>query len=186
MKVYTLDAASNQLLGFKEVIASTLEEKTPYVIIPEASGQLLSTTDVMVPATTADDGGELNAKKTGTENFELVGSLVYRTGDDIPGAYIMQSGNEWKQLQSGAEYDGACVLPMRAYIKAIAGGGAKRYLAAKFFDVNGNITEKNVNFDDTDWSNAEVYDLQGRKVNTDNGNLRRGIYIVNGKKTAVK
>jgi hypothetical protein len=186
MKVYTLDAASNQLLGFKEVIASTLEEKTPYVIIPEASGQLLSTTDVMVPATTADDGGELNAKKTGTENFELVGSLVYRTGDDIPGAYIMQSGNEWKQLQSGAEYDGACVLPMRAYIKAIAGGGAKPYLAAKFFDVNGNITEKNVNFDDTDWSNAEVYDLQGRKVNTDNGNLRRGVYIVNGKKAAVK
>ena len=53
------------------------------------------------------------------------------------------------------------------------------YISAKYMDVDG-VAEISIDVND-DWTNAEVYDLQGRKVDT-TARLPKGGYIVNGQK----
>ena len=96
--------------------------------------------------------------------------------------YILQDKNEWK-LTDGTGWNGgagACILPMRAYIALEADAAVKpQYLNANYKDA----TELDELFDQNIPTDTDVrYDLAGRKVS---GNVRKGIYIVNGKKTVM-
>jgi len=97
----------------------------------------------------------------------------------LPGAtsmYIMQANNVWNQA-TASDWPGPCVLPMRVYIEARGAAPARLFSTFVKEIENGKWTIEN----------DEVYDLSGRKVANGqwsmfNVQLKKGIYVVNGKK----
>lgn len=178
MKVYTLDAASDNIFGFKELSLSELDQFTPYLLIPSKGGNLLNNEEsTVVYVTPTADQGQLTPKDTPTHHI-MYGTNIYMDNDAAAGMYIMQSKNTWMKIDAGSSYNGACILPMRAYIQLPAGsGGSREFITSHFTDA---IESLNAEVND-DWTNAEVYDLQGRKVDT-TARLPKGVYIVNGQK----
>ena len=181
-------SATNKNVGFNEV-TGTIEAMTPYVIIPSESGQLLKATDVTIvktyDAVTTHDyvptTDPAHAAAPGQAYYSLKGTMKYLSG--ATNMYIMQTHNEWKNIDAVGEFPNPCVLPMRAYI---VDEGATAPNPARLFSVfnnaDGSTTViKGLQIDAND--KAEVYDLQGRKVSAPQ---RNGLYIVNGKKAIVK
>ena len=118
-------------------------------------------------------------------NGELVG--VYSATTAPTGSYVLQnhtSGEGVAFYLVGSTQP--TVNPFRAYIKSQ--GSNARALKVVFDDETQGIT--NLNANDNLNLNGEVYDLQGRKVNGQssmvNGQLKKGLYIVNGRKTVIK
>jgi hypothetical protein len=177
MKAYTLDAASDNIFGFIELSLSELNEFTPYLLIPSKGGNLLNNDEsTVVYVTPTADQGQLTPKDTPT-GHKMFGSMIYMDNDAAAGMYIMQSKNTWMKIDAGSSYNGACILPMRAYIQLPDGSPAREYITATF---TSGVETINAEVND-DWTNAEVYDLQGRKVDT-TARLPKGVYIVNGQK----
>ena len=180
LKAYTLDASSSQILGFKEVDATELAQFTPYVLIPSKAGNLLNNANTTTVYTTDVTPASVNAGRA-----TLTGSNVYVEGADAAGKYIMQgkepNHNEWRVIGSGSSYNSACILPMRAYITV--GGASREVLMAKYMD---KIDSMPVEIETNELEGAEVYDLQGRKVDTTRTTLRKGVYVVNGQKRMIK
>ena len=175
-KAYTLTASKNNVVAFSEV-TGTMEPMTPYVLIPSATGELLSSntkTTVMqtYDATTATYTAPATLEKTSTAvagqaQYTFKGTEQYLTG--ATSMYIMQSDNVWNQIPAASDWPNPCVLPMRGYIET---SGAPARLFSTFI---GSVENIEIDADDK----ADIYDLQGRKVK----NPQRGsIYIVNGKK----
>ena len=134
---------------------------------------------------------EVNAKstyttgnsRTGIKNYGFYGTL--HSGVKIPVDGLFLSGNEfWYATENTKPLKG-----FRGYFKFDEVLSDKTKSASSMvFRVNGEVTA-------IDGINAEqrvtegVYDLQGRKVMVKDGdinNLQRGIYIINGKKVAIK
>jgi len=175
---YTLAASKQDLLGFVPVEDNTLAAMTPYVLLPNASGQLLSTTSVIVKKTVGEEPiSVISQAVTGQTTYTMKGSMTYLT--DKVGAYIMQNGNVWKKIQAAAEYGGPCVLPMRAYIEA-SGTGAPQLMSV--FGAEGTTGMDVLERVDLDAEDGQYFDLQGRPVETPT----RGVYIRNGKKVVIK
>lgn len=178
VKAYTLDATSDKLFGFKEVGTGTLEAYTPYVLIPTTSGQLLSTINAEVPSISS--GTQSNPTQAG--NYTLYGTMRYMEGGDAVDKYIMQYNNgnpTWKKITSNSSYsNGACILPMRAYIMSNT-SGSREFFEVIFTNIDGTtLTFDKLRFDDD-----AIYDLSGRKVqNVEHGHT----YIINGKKIMIK
>ncbi len=87
----------------------------------------------------------------------------------------MQSGNTWKRIDtSTGSYGGACVLPMRAYIKSGTSLGAPR-LNMSFTNADGTTDIRNVLLKD---DAPILYDLLGRRIQ----HPGKGIYIHKGQK----
>ena len=170
---------ANSLIGFLEVAGNKLEGLKPYVIIPTESGQLLNATEEIVYEFKEERTDKMALTPTpGTSSLKMYGTLRYIDGASADGKYIMQSGNTWKQISGSQTYDGACILPMRAYI---SGGtsAARTYLSASFTDTEHNTTKVEQLRLDEDTDGAAIYDLQGRKVQIPQ---RKGVYIKNGRK----
>jgi hypothetical protein len=192
---YQLSYSKTDMLGFTEVAATGLTAMRPYVLIPSASGQCLSTTNATVSQTVKYESAEWvyeactadpasSSAASGQSLYKLTGSMQYKEGDAAKEKYIMQGNNEWGQIAAGAGYsvttDHSCILPMRAYIEA--NGTATARLFSTFNNADGSTTVvKGLQIDAND--KAEVYDLQGRKVSAPQ---RNGLYIVNGKKVVMK
>ena len=194
LKAYNLTAASDGIFGFREIEENALTSFMPYVLIPSAAGNLLSTTDAVVKVTATANRGfyplreglHRQTTEIAKSGYVLYGSMIYMgsssTNPVIEGTYIMQSGNQWKKVAPNSTYDGACILPMRAYILNLndgINGHSREFMSAKFID---GVKEMTTDMVGDDWSNAEVYDLQGRKVDTTKSSMRKGVYIVNGQK----
>lgn len=186
MKVYTLDAASDKIFGFKELSLDSLRAFTPYLLIPSKAGNMLNNSgSTIVYVTPTADQGKLNPVVTptgsATPNATMYGSMIYMDKNTtvplVEGLYIMQSQNTWLQIPADNEYSNACVLPMRAYIGVPKASPSREIMYSKFVDA---VEKLKVDVAD-DWTNAEVYDLQGRKVDT-TARLPKGVYIVNGQK----
>ena len=186
MKVYTLDAASDKIFGFKELSLDSLRAFTPYLLIPSKAGNMLNNPgSTIVYVTPTADQGKLNPVVTptgsATPNATMYGSMIYMDKNTtvplVEGLYIMQSQNTWLQIPADNEYSNACVLPMRAYIGVPKASPSREIMYSKFVDA---VEKLKVDVAD-DWTNAEVYDLQGRKVDT-TARLPKGVYIVNGQK----
>ena len=186
MKVYTLDAASDKIFGFKELSLDSLRAFTPYLLIPSKAGNMLNNPgSTIVYVTPTADEGKLNPVVTptgsATPNATMYGSMIYMDKNTtvplVEGLYIMQSQNTWLQIPADNEYNKACVLPMRAYIGVPVASPSREIMYSKFVDA---VEKLKVDVAD-DWTNAEVYDLQGRKVDT-TARLPKGVYIVNGQK----
>ena len=184
VSAYTLMASKNDLLGFEPVDGNTLAALTPYVLIPETTGQLLSTTDATIVKTTDADLAATavrSAAADGQKTYTMYGSMTYM--DDVTGAYIMQSGNVWKQIETAGSYDGAtnkaCILPMRAYIMPDSSPAPVLY---SVFGMPGTTGMSIFERIDVDAEDGQLYDLQGRPVTAPT----RGIYVRNGKKVVIK
>ena len=180
---YTLTASKNDLLGFLPVTASTLEALTPYVLLANASGQLLSTTNATVMKTTDADPETTKVTSSavsGQNTYTMYGNLKYNNG--IEGAYIMQGGNVWKPiLTPGSEGQGACILPMRAYI-VVGSGSSPAPALQSVFGMPGSTDMDIFDHVGIDVEDGQYYDLQGRPVETPT----RGVYVRNGKKVVIK
>ena len=191
-KAYTLAYSKTNQLGFVEVTTGTLNAMKPYVIIPSTSGQLLNATNALISKTydnstesfvsmTADN----SAAVSGEKKYALIGTMTYIEGAGAKDKYIMQKDNVWQQINTDAagyaETTKSCILAMRAYIKDEGTAPARLY--SVFNNADGSTTViKGMQFDDADAS-AEIYDLQGRRVNAPQ---RGGLYIINGKKMIMK
>ena len=196
LKVYTLKYSKGAttigsesydgLVGAEE--ETELKAMTPYIVIPSASGQLLSTTDATIEQTydaaTSDYVAITPAATqavTGQSIYNLCGTMQWMEGVDASHPiFIMQKDNVWKKIENAGTYQTQCILPMRAYIQD--NGTASSRLYTIFNNADGSTTGiANLQIDaDTQ---AEVYDLQGRKVAAPQ---RGGLYIVNGKKMLMK
>ncbi len=212
LKAYTLDAASDNIFGFKQYTAKELDQFTPYVLIPSKGGNLLNNDESTVCYVTPtvnrgfmplDENNNRQYLATPTGHI-MYGSTIYMgwssTYPITFDLYIMQSKNMWKKIPTARQstYNKACVLPMRAYIMLpshpqINGAveldpaelidnpspsPSRELMPAKYIDtVDGIDAIETVE----DWTDAEVYDLQGRKVDT-TVRLPKGVYIVNGQK----
>ena len=192
---YQLSYSKTDQLGFTEVAATELTAMRPYVLIPSASGQCLSTTNATVSQTVKYESGEWkyeactadpasSSAVSGQSLYKLTGSMQYKEGDAAKDKYIMQGNNVWGKIKAGAGYsvtaDHSCILPMRAYIEA--NGTATARLFSTFNNADGSTTVVKGLQIDADAA-SEIYDLQGRKVAAPQ---RNGLYIVNGKKAIVK
>ena len=181
-KAYTPEASKEGLVGFTEV-TGTLAAMTPYLLLPSASGELLSTENATIVKTydaTATPAfispaslTKTSAAVSGQTQYSMTGTMAY-----LPGAttmYILQKNNEWKHVETaGTNWPEPCVLPMRAYLEA--SGAAPARLFSLF---TSGIENLEVDAD----TRADIYDLQGRKVKNPK---RGGIYIVNGRKMIKK
>ena len=196
LKVYTLKYSKGAttigsenydgLVGAEE--ETELKAMTPYIVIPSASGQLLSTTDATIEQTYDAATPEYVAitpaatqAVSGQSVYNLCGTMQWMEGVDASHPiFIMQKDNVWKKIESAGTYQTQCILPMRAYIQD--NGTAASRLYTVFNNADGSTTGiANLQIDaDTQ---AEVYDLQGRKVAAPQ---RGGLYIVNGKKMLMK
>lgn len=184
-KAYTLSYSKTDQFGFTEVTTDELAAMTPYVLIPSVSGQPFGTTDAAVSATISYGTdwtytpctSVASAAYSGQTLYKLEGTMQYKTG--TTDYYIMQANNVWDQCKA-TDYPSPCVLSMRAYM--VANGTAASRLYSVFTNADGSTTAiSNLQLDSD--TQAEVYDLQGRKVSTPQ---RGGLYIVNGKKMMMK
>lgn len=191
-KAYTLDATSDKLFGFREV-TGTLAKYTPYVIVPTANGQLLSTNHNAVVQELKEGAlGVLERNKVEAGDYTMYPCMRYTDKADAQGKYIMQynGGNPtWMQISSdNASFnpgpDRSCILPMRAYIVGApsAPDPARQNgrIGLSLTDIDGSTMTFDLDQLDLDDS---LYDLQGRKLQTPQ---RKGVYIINGKKVVVK
>ena len=196
LKVYTLKYSKGAttigsetydgLVGAEE--KTELKAMTPYIVIPSASGQLLSTTDATIEKTYDAATPEYVAitpaptkAVSGQSIYNLCGTMQWMDGVDASHPiFIMQKDNVWKKIESAGTYQTQCILPMRAYIQD--NGTAASRLYTVFNNADGSTTGiANLQLDaDTQ---AEIYDLQGRKVAAPQ---RGGLYIINGKKVVMK
>ena len=183
-KAYTLEASKNNVVGFTEV-TGTLAPMTPYVLIPSASGQLLSATNATVAKTYDGSTGTYEAPASltktstalsGQTQYAIKGTMQYLPG--TTSMYIMQANNVWNQA-TASDWPGPCVLPMRVYIEASGAAPARLFSTFVKEIENGK------------WimDNDEVYDLLGRRVDSSifdsqSSIKRKGIYVINGKKVA--
>ena len=102
--------------------------------------------------------------------------------DNILEGYICLNGDSLssagKLVYAGGEtwysYDGAYLPSNRAFVTVSQN-------ARPFNNTTAikNLRSNNIN-------NREVFDISGRKLNVDSGALRKGVYIVNGKKRVIK
>ena len=164
-------------------MTGTLAAMTPYLLLPSASGELLSTENATIVKTydaTATPAfispaslTKTSAAVSGQTQYTMTGTMTY-----LPGAttmYILQKNNEWKHVETaGTNWPEPCALPMRAYLEA--SGAAPARLFSLF---TSGIENLEVDAD----TKADIYDLQGRKVKNPK---RGGIYIVNGRKMIKK
>lgn len=193
-KAYTLDATSDKLFGFREV-TGTLTKYTPYVIVPTANGQLLSTAHNAVVQELKDEGqGVLERNKVEAGDYTMYPCMRYTDKADAQGKYIMQynGGNPtWMQISSATASfnpgpDRSCILPMRAYIvgapSAPDPARQNARMGLSLTDIDGSTMTFDLDQLDLAPDNS-LYDLQGRKLQTPQ---RKGVYIINGKKVVMK
>jgi len=173
---YALNAIDGETIGFKEV--TTTEAYVPYIYKATDGSDLFADMD----AWTID--AEANTTAT-VDNVNFIGTMsrqhvVAEEGVTCYG-YSADNGTFGKITS-------AFVSPFRAYLKVEGETAAKSY-AIEMEDLpvptgvvtidNGQLTIDN---------SGNVYDLQGRLVS--HGYhvppIKKGIYIINGKKTVVK
>ena len=192
LKAYYLEQTSNTLVGFKEQTIAELPATTPCLVMPAATGQPLSATDVTIVATKDLSRGAIAGYHPATgfnDNYSLFGSLKYIEKGDAANMYVMQGGTSdspagtFKMIPgSDADaYPKACVLPMRAYLKA-SGSPSREILGVRIIDADNNATAVDrLTIDEGD--ELQFYDLQGRRVMTPK---KGSIYIVKGRKMIYK
>ena len=169
--VMAFDGDNGSTVNFTYV--SQMQANTPYIIAVPGSQykpqwQLVnkpltfSATDIQVLA---------NAKAALTGNaYKFMGSFVGKAATSD--YYVMNS--EGTSFEKGS----TAVEPFRAYFTPTSNSSQHSSLSITF--VGGQTTAiEMLNSTESQASDGQIYDLQGRKVN---GQASKGIYIINGKK----
>lgn len=141
---------------------------------------LIEVEDGHVPANTAvilrcdGEEGDFYIKPSFEEYDALEDNIlegyICLNGDSLSsaGKLVYAGGETW------SSYDGAYLPSNRAFVTVSQN-------ARSFNNTTAikNLHSNNIN-------NREVFDISGRKLNVDSGALRKGVYIVNGKKRVIK
>ncbi len=175
----TLKDAKGETLHFQKLAATDgITAGTPYLIYPgHATTAATDVSDALfIKGVGIASGEPQQIEETSEHNYTFIGT--YAKGvDPENGDLFVGAGNKLvKQNAHGT--DNGKMKGFRAYLKKAAGAQA-----AKFFTVDDEPTgimlpEGTVEMID------KVYNLNGQRVNPNS--MRRGIYIVNGKKVLVK
>jgi hypothetical protein len=161
------DVVNNSELVFEEV-ANPLAN-TPYLVVPTTNTNLNKTLNSV---RLLKDCG--NSQSVG--NFTMKGTQTGLTNTEAAaqGAYILQSGNEWKRVVAGSNVS---VPPFRAYI--VASGAAPARLTSSVGDATAIDTIHTIDQDGTErW-----YDMNGHRIAQP---AKKGVYIINNKKVIKK
>ena len=163
-KAYTFSSFAEGVLGFNKV--ESLNASYPYVVyVPAAITEDIALADITIASTDNDPF------YTHINNAYFRGTYAPIAAPGMEGKYGVTS-----EAKIAKGTDAASIKGFRAYFELPAEGGEVKALA--FF--NGTTGVQTVRM-----SAAEVeglFDLSGRKVNA----AQKGVYIVNGKKVAVK
>ena len=154
--VYQLSSVSGSYLVFTPVTEMT-EANTPYILVPNADGKMLNDLgETLLPATPASLSYEVGY-------FEFFGTYTTQSVTNVYGL----SGGKFVGANSGT------LNPFRAAISVVSG--------VKAYDILLNNEATGISEIDNKPStvNSHIYDLQGRRINSQ---LKKGIYIINGKK----
>ena len=179
------DAVTNIVVNFESIETPAIEANHPYLIkVAEAVSEFeVENVDI---APDAENARVIRDKK-GRYSNEFIGTYVANTilgEEDYPVLYL--TGNNFRYSKGNVK--------MKAFRGYFDLGDLYDYLqntesGAKIgFNVDDEVTAiEGIN---TNQRVVEgVYDLQGRKVMVKDGdinNLQRGLYIINGKKVAIK
>ncbi len=141
-----------------------LKGGVPYLLHSENSGTYtLTVTNDEIPTP------KPNMLKVSEEE---IADGVYVLADDAPEGYFCIWNNGL--LGSG-----------RVYLPAAVGDNKERILI-NIGEPEGVVTGISEANDNGQTTTARVYDVQGRPVSVTKGQLKKGLYIVNGKKIVVK
>ena len=177
MKYYTLSGATATSLQFTEV--TTPEANKPYLVTVSGSMSWNFVEDTPVTLQKECDGPTAGG-------FKFVGTHLGLSNAEAvaKGAYILQDGNDWGQVQAATaehpEYGDAYVPAFRAFIVPVGGGAPLRI--GTDFEEGGATDIQSLQLIDKDGT-ENWYDLNGRRIERPTQN---GIYIYNGKKVAVQ
>ena len=164
-KFYELASYSENTLHFNEVSGTTTAYK-PYLFVTSAAGVVLSG-DI-----TAYSSQELTTTVSGASMIGTIGSQTLVSGTNTYYGYRASDG-VFVQIGSTT---GAHIGAYRAYIQIPGSVGVKAFNVV-LDDATGIETVSNFKTQD-----SGVFNLAGQRVSTPT----RGLYIVNGKKVAVK
>ena len=177
MKYYTLSGATETSLQFTEV--TTPEANKPYLVTVSEGMSWDFVEDTPVTLQKECDGPTAGG-------FKFVGTHLGLSNAEAAakGAYILQDGNDWGQVQAATaehpEYGDAYVPAFRAFIVPVGGGAPLRI--GTDFEEGGATDIQSLQLIDKDGT-ENWYDLNGRRIERPTQN---GIYIYNGKKVAVQ
>ena len=118
----------------------------------------------------------MTIKSKTVNGYTFTGTFTGMTNGQASGKYILQSGNKWSKVT--ANKPNAYIPPFRAYISGPANGA--RLLSG---NIDGEATGiQYIHTTDADGT-EQWYDLNGRRIDRP---TKKGLYIHNGRKEAVK
>ncbi len=169
VQFYELTSINEDKLRFTAVATTTAMK--PYLAVANADASL-NASDVDIAVTTE--------KPIEVGGFVMKGTVtgISRAEAEELGAYILQSGNEWKIVDAESSVN-VHIPAFRAYIVATS-SGARMLIASEFVDKTTGIEGRQP----VEVREAEFYDLQGRLVGT--RPVTKGLYVVSGKKVIKK
>lgn len=145
-----------------------------YRITDGATTLEITASDVDVALTTAEQNDE-----TSIADWEAEGTYARTTKDKGEGYYYISNDKFWL-----AETKDVNINPFRAWFHYTGSSPVKAFSIAFNDDWTDGVEE--LTMDNGEWTmDGKVYDLQGRRVST-LSTLKKGIYIVNGRKVYVK
>ena len=172
MIIYKATDATSEGVTFTKQASQALDANDPVV--------LHNTTGAAVIITTSNRKGDLNltANGAGTEIASGIKQIGTAKAVAADGSQFALKDGEFHPFNAGAT-----IGAFRVYLTGLTPSGAR----AIFFD--GDVTGIN-SIENGKQKNDDVwYDLQGRRIGQGsmaNGQLKPGLYIVNGKKVIIK
>jgi hypothetical protein len=164
--IRVLDRVENSTLYFSE--AFSMEAGKPYLVKPS--------NDIVDPVFTDIELSNTHAKSIDNGDYAFVG--IYSPTDlatDRTMMFLKTDGKLYYPSTTGTTLKG-----MRAYFKVPAGQQGARVLIDGDHDVSTDIADVRRQMTG---GRYEVYDLQGRSVS--DASLKKGIYVVRGKKIVI-
>ncbi len=176
MKAYQFDDVAAGVLKFTEVDA--IEANKPYVLEQASSvEQEFSATNVTIDI---DNTGSFNSGDwTLKGTVEQISNADLLTAAGEGKAYIVQSDGKWHPVESNND---VYIPAFRAYF-IYSGTSEARVMDMSFGD--GETTQIHLISNDAE-NTTRIYTLDGRFVGTEKGALKKGVYVVNGKKVVNK
>lgn len=185
LETVTYNAEDGYTLYFNKVTSGVIEANQPYIL---HLGDAVSNPQWSDMEVAAAEAATVTASKGYGSNVGAAGTFAdwsmssnFEAGMSMSGKYgVVNSAGGLKRGGSTSTLNA-----FSAYITPPAGSAGVK-LQSAFADEYGNITiVQGVPSDDDAYSNEDLYDLSGRRLDNQQ-NLSRGIYIRNGHKVLIR
>lgn len=161
--VKTIGTVVGNVINLKD--ATKIEAGVPYLVMP-TTGNIVNPTFKSVTIT------EISAKKAGNDEYKFVGTYSPKTISDQEFGTIWGVTDKGKLAKINA---GTTMKGLRAYfVFPTSTAAAKLNFDGETTGINNIETNATVN--------GKVYNLNGQYVGNSLNGLKKGIYVVNGKK----